>query len=372
MAQSLTTPFQNLSNLDELPSPTVIVFPERIKANIHRMIEIAGNPYRLRPHVKTHKMAEIVSLQQEQGIQKFKCSTLSEVRMLIHSEASDILMAMQPVGPDISRFIQLARANPDIQFAAIVDNLPTLEAIERQCSETKVVVGVYLDLNNGMNRTGIAPSSEAEALYKRIHDSPALSLGGIHVYDGHIRDQKLSDRQRHCDRDFEAVESFIQRVKKSGLPIPNIVAGGSPTFPIHARREACELSPGTTLLWDFGYGDRFEDLPFLHAALLFTRVLSKPAADLICLDLGHKAVAAEMDPPRVRLLGLEDATFVSQSEEHLVIQTSRASAISVGDAYLGIPRHICPTIALHNKVAVANDGRITDYWSVAARNRILD
>ena len=79
-----------------------------------------------------------------------------------------------------------------------------------------------------------------------------------------------------------------------------------------------------------------------------------------------------MEPPRVRLLGLENATCVSHSEEHLVLKSDRASKISVGDSFLGIPKHICPTVALYNKTAIATDGRITGYWNVAARSRILD
>src|SRR5947207_2782744 len=83
-------------------------------------------------------------------------------------------------------------------------------------------------------------------------------------------------------------------------------AGGSPTFPIHASHTDRECSPGTTVLWDFGYGDKYPDLAFQPAAVLLTRVISKPGPDRLCLDLGHKAVAPEMPHPRVRLLELPD------------------------------------------------------------------
>lgn len=364
--------FPALANVDEVASPSLVVFPDRIIANIQRMVEIAGGPERLRPHVKTHKMAEVVTLQIEQGIRKFKCATLAEARMLLGCQVKDILLAMQPVGPTLSRFVQIANENPDTRFSTLVDNLETLAAIQSLCSQTGGTLEIYLDINCGMNRTGIVPGPDAEKLYQDIHQSESLRLGGLHVYDGHIRDSNLEDRTEHCRHDFETVDSFVKSLKQSALPIPNIVAGGSPSFPVHARRSDVELSPGTTLLWDFGYGDALPDLPFQHAALLLTRVISKPSGNLVCLDLGHKSVASEMPHPRVRLIGLEDAAFISQSEEHLVIETDQAASISVGDAFFGIPRHICPTVALHNKVAVATEGNITTYWTVVARDRILD
>ena len=372
MALSPDYEFPELSQIEGVPSPSILIFPEKIRANIKLMIKIAVGPERLRPHVKTHKMAEVVALQQEQGIGKFKCATMAEMRMLLTCQVKDILLAMQPVGPVIASLVQLSKKHPDTQFSTLVDNSKTLKTIEALCYQSGANLGIYLDINCGMNRTGIVPSKAAKKLYQRIHQSKSLVLGGLHVYDGHIRDSNIGDRAEHCRRDWEAVYAFIDSLKESALPIPNLIAGGSPTFPVHARREGVDLSPGTTLLWDFGYGEAFPDLPFQHAAFLLTRVLSKPSENLVCLDLGHKSVAAEMPHPRVRLLGLEDAAFVSQSEEHLVIETKKAASLSVGDIIFGIPRHICPTIALHNKVVVATDGKSNIYWEVVARDRILN
>ena len=106
-----------------------------------------------------------------------------------------------------------------------------------------------------------------------------------------------------------------------------------------------------------------------NAAVLMTRIISKPAPDLLCLELGHKAVAAEMPHPRVQLFGLEDAAATIQSEEHLVIQTPRAKDYQVGDVLYGLPRHICPTMALHSEVWAVRDGRAAELWPVTARTR---
>jgi D-serine deaminase-like pyridoxal phosphate-dependent protein len=125
------------------------------------------------------------------------------------------------------------------------------------------------------------------------------------------------------------------------------------------------------VLWDFGYSTKFLDLDFLHAAVVLTRVVSKPGANRLCLDLGHKAIAAENPPPRVQFLNLPDATAIAHSEEHLVIETGRANEFSVGDCLYGVPRHICPTVALYSEATVAHEGKATERWRITARERVL-
>ena len=113
------------------------------------------------------------------------------------------------------------------------------------------------------------------------------------------------------------------------------------------------------------------DMDFLPAILLLTRVVSKPGANLLCLDLGHKAVASEVPPPRVQLLGLPNTRAVGHSEEHLVLETDRAAEFPVGSCFYGIPWHVCPTVALHNEAVVVRNGRADERWRVVGRARML-
>ena len=140
---------------------------------------------------------------------------------------------------------------------------------------------------------------------------------------------------------------------------------------MYARREDVECSPGTCVFWDAGYARNLPDLDFLPAAVLLTRVVSKPTPNRLCLDLGHKAVASEMPHPRGVFLDLDDAKPVVHSEEHLVIETSRADHFAVGDCLYGIPWHICPTVALHREAVVVRKGRAEERWKVIARDRAL-
>ena len=358
-----------LPQVDQVPSPALLIYPDRVRDNIRFMIEVAGDADRLRPHIKTHKLAEIARMQMEAGIGKFKCATLAEAEMLGKEKAADILLAIQPVGPEITRYVQLAKAFPDALFSVVVDDAEVIRQLNRSCAEESLRLGVFLDINVGMNRTGVLPGPEAIALYKLLHEMPFLDVRGLHVYDGQIEGLARDVRTKQVDEAYAPVQAMIASLEQFGYPPPQIVAGGSPSFPVHAQREGVELSPGTTLLWDFEYLDNLTDLPFHCAALLLTRVVSKPAPQYVCFDLGHKAVASEMPHPRVRLIGLEEIEYVGHSEEHLVAKTDRWDDIRVGDAYLGIPNHICPTVALYDHVNIVENGRVTKRWKVSARYR---
>jgi D-threonine aldolase len=198
---------------------------------------------------------------------------------------------------------------------------------------------------------------------------PGLKPGGLHVYDGHITDPDLAVRTAACHTAYAPVLALRDQLTRAGLPVPRVVAGGTPTFPVFARRADVECSPGTCVFWDAGYASKLPDLDFLPAALVLTRVISKPGPNRLCLDLGHKAIASEMPHPRVRFLNLEDARTVLHSEEHMVVETSRSDQYSVGDCLYGLPWHICPTVALHPHATVVRGGTIAGTWRVAARNR---
>jgi len=223
----------------------------------------------------------------------------------------------------------------------------------------------------GMHRSGVAPGPAAIELYRVIADSPGLAPGGLHVYDGHIRTRDPEVRRRETAAAFAPVDALRAELAAAGLPVPRIVAGGTPTFPMHARRDDVECSPGTCVLWDHSYQTKFPDLDFVNAALVLTRVVSKPAQDRLCLDLGYKAVSPDNADPRVVFPELSEAKMIVHSEEHLAIETPRANEYAVGDVLYGVPFHICPTVALYEEAVVVENGRAVDHWRVVARDRKL-
>lgn len=368
----MSDPFQ-IVDLEGVPSPALLVWPDRVQANIARMIELVGDPSRLRPHVKTHKMEEVVRLQLASGIDKFKCATIAELEMCLEAGAPDVLLAYPPVGPNQKRLVQLAINYPGSKLSFICDAPEIVEAVAQAAGGVQQELGVFVDFDCGMARTGTSSSEEVVALARMISESSALRFEGLHAYDGHVRALDLSDREEVWNEAMARVQSVRSALEQADLPAPVVVGGGSPTFGFHAARQGWQCSPGTTLFWDRGYGSSYPDLPFEYAAVVLTRVVSKPGENRLCLDLGHKAIASEGPlEKRVALCGLEDAKLIGHSEEHLVVEVPDADQYSLGQEFVGIPNHICPTVALHQEAILIREGRATnERWDVTARNRRL-
>lgn len=359
-----------LENEADVASPALLVYPERVEENLRRMLaHVGGDPSRLRPHIKTHKLAPIVARQVELGITKCKAATMAEAEMAARAGAKEVLVALQPVGPNIGRMLALIRAFPHVAFSTLVDDPAALAELSRAAASAAQTIEVLVDLDVGMQRTGVVPGPAARSLYAHLAASPGLRPGGLHAYDGHLRQNDPQERAAACDAAFAGVWGLEAELRRDGLPVPRVVCGGTPSFPLHARRRDVECSPGTCVLWDAGYARTLPDLTFAQAAVLLTRVISRPAGNRICVDLGHKAVASEMPPPRVVFPALPDAVAVGHSEEHLVLETTRAAEWGVGSVLYALPWHICPTVALHDRVQVVRGRRAVEEWTVTARTR---
>jgi D-serine deaminase-like pyridoxal phosphate-dependent protein len=290
--------------------------------------------------------------------------------MVAKCGAKDVTLAMQPVGPQLSGLFGLKKKYPGSDISVIADNAEVIRHLSYLAMQGSLDVGVWLDINNGMNRTGVLPGTAFD-LFRLIYDLPGLVPRGLHVYDGHIHDEDVHQRKATVEKAYTPVNELITSLNLSEFPVPAVVAGGTPSFPIHASRGDVETSPGTLILWDAGYGEHYKDLDFLHAAVLVTRVVSLPNSSLVCLDLGHKSIAAEMPHPRVRLMGCPTPEFVNHSEEHLVIKMTGAHKYKPGDVIYGIPWHICPTVARYPFAYTVRDNMVTGKWQIDARDRMI-
>jgi len=359
-----------IENVDQLDTPALVVYPKRVKQNIDMLKYMIDDVFRLRPHIKTFKNKEAALLMMDGGITKFKCATIAEAEMLGMCNAPDVLLAYQPTGPKLLRFIKLIRAYPDTKFSCLVDNEVSANAVSIIATEENLSVKVYIDLNVGMNRTGISPGDGALQLYKACFQLPGINLIGLHAYDGHIHDADIVVRTEKANAWYEIVIKLQDEISSSGYPKPVIVAGGSPTFPIHATKKNIECSPGTFVYWDGGYQLGFEEQRFLIAALLVTRIVSLPEENLLCIDCGHKSVAAEnVLAKRIYFLNAPNVKIISQSEEHLVVDAGKGHNYKIGDVLYSLPYHICPTVALYERAITIENNNITGQWLNIARDR---
>jgi D-serine deaminase-like pyridoxal phosphate-dependent protein len=369
-------PAYALSDVASVFSPSLVLYPELIRQNIARVIEMAGGPERLRPHVKTHKTREIARMLLDAGVTKHKCATIAEAEMLAAAGAPDVLIAYPLVGPNLGRLVALTRKFPDTRFAVLIDHPGATQALSDVVAAAGLTVGVILDLDVGQHRTGIPVGRAAFDLYVSAANLPGLRPDGFQLYDGHNHQESRTERETAVRAVLAPVLALRLEVERRGVPVPRLVCGGTPTFSIFAGLTdipGVECSPGTFVLHDAGYGARFADLGGITpAAVLVTRVISRPTPDRVTLDLGNKAVAADpLLEKRVKLLDFPDYKVVGHNEEHLIVETTGADQYKPGDVVYALPGHVCPTVALHKDVLTAEGGAITGRWAVASRDRVL-
>ncbi|MDF1752470.1 MAG: alanine racemase [Verrucomicrobiales bacterium] len=351
---------------DSISSPGLWVDKAALQRNLAQMIsDIGGESHidRLRPHVKTHKMTEVIKLQVTAGILKCKAATPAEAKMAAEGGARDILIAHQLVGPKIAQVARLMVDFPEVTFSTVTDDVSAFSSLASQLEG----IGIWIDVDCGMHRSGIEFGAGLDKLRDKIESTDGVEFRGLHVYDGHLHDPSLESRRADALAIIESVREYLASRKGT-----TVVGGGTPTFGIWAGETEWECSPGTTVFWDCGYGENYPDLEYEVAAGLITRVISKPGVNQICLDLGHKSISAEMElSRRVFFPQITDYKLVGQSEEHLVLEVPDASEFEVGDVFTAIPRHVCPTVALHAYASILENGIPTgEIWKVTSRDRL--
>lgn len=356
-----------------IPSPALLFYPELIRSNLNRMVQIAGGPERLRPHDKTHKTREILQLALGMGIRKHKVATLAEAEMAGQTGVPDVFLAYPLVGPNCERFARLVRTYPQTRFLACVDDpeaLSRLDAALKAGPPGEVV----MDLDVGQHRTGVSHPTQAVMLYERIARCSFLRCGGLHAYDGHNNHPDSEQRRRTVTEIVHRLEEISDVLHRKGLPVPRIIAGGTPSFPFWAAASLpnLECSPGTCVLHDHGYQSKFPDLDMTIAAALLGRVVSRPTPERVTLDLGTKALGS--DPPlasRIALWDVPEHRIAGHYEEHLILESPHAQRFRLGQEVYGSPAHICSTVALYREALVVEHGQVVDRWPILARDRQL-
>ena len=361
-----------IEDTKDIISPSLVFFENKVNANIQRAIEQSGDPKRLWPHVKTHKTKEIVRKLLSHGVNKFKCATIAECEMVASCKPDSILLSYPMVGPNLDRFIKIAAAFPKVKWYALFDDFNELSIMSEKASASGMVVNVFIDVNVGLNRTGV-PLNKVIDFVKAAVDLKAISICGLHCYDGQ---NGISDfAKRH-----QAIADLVIKEKalREGVEAilghdVMVIAGGTPEFPCYKELSDFYCSPGTLFLQDHGYQSLFPDMKYEPAAAVLTRCISHPGDGYFTLDCGYKGIAADPKGIRGVIVGLEDKVEdLFQNEEHWVFKMKpgfEKDRPQVGDVLYVIPTHICPTSALYPQALVVNDGKVTAIWEIFARNR---
>jgi D-serine deaminase-like pyridoxal phosphate-dependent protein len=368
-------PHYAVSAIEDVLTPALVLYPDQIAANIERTLQLlAGDANRWRVHIKTAKLAHTLRMLLDRGIRNFKCATTLELLVACRNGAADVLLAYPAIGANARRAQEIAQQFSAVRISVLAENENQL----RQWRASRV--GIFLDINPGMNRTGIDQSqtNKVVALARAIADT-GLEFRGLHYYDGQYGSLAEPERTQAAHRGYDHLLKLATELERLGLNVPEVITAGTPTFPCSLAYQAFRgranfihrISPGTIVYCD---ATSLQQLPteygYCPAALVLTRVVSHPHPGIITCDAGHKTVSADAGVPTCVVLGHPELTPLSPSEEHLpIVAKEGAPTPPIGEALYLLPRHICPTVNNFDDALLVRNGNIESIENVSARGR---
>ncbi len=360
-----------IEDTSSIITPALLIYPELVDANIFTTLRILGNDEnRWRPHIKTAKLGAILRRMIAAQVTKFKCSTTLELLTACENGATDVLLAFPVVGANARRTIEIANQFPSIRVSVLV------ESAEQASFWNGTNIGLFIDLNPGMNRTGIGLDRLDDI--RTIASQSGTQFRGLHYYDGHMSAYALHDRERPAHEGYDRLMAIVDALESSGLDIGEVITSGTPAFPFaltylgfRGRSFQHTISPGTVV---FNDAVTLRQLPpeygYVPAALVLSTVVSQPLANVFTCDAGHKSVSADAGVPTCVIVGHPDWTPAKPSEEHLPVEVGAAVPSphpQPGESIYLLPRHVCPTVNNFDHALFIENGRIVGMEHVTAR-----
>ncbi len=363
-----------VTQVEDVLTPALVVYPELIASNIERTLQLlGGDADRWRVHVKTAKLGYTVRLLAERGIRNFKCATTLELLVACQTGAADVLVAYPCMGANARRVRQVAEEFPQVRISVLAES----EEQVRQWRGSRL--GIFLDINPGMNRTGIEQNHADEIIRLASEIAAAgLEFRGLHYYDGQYGALEEPQRSEAAHEGYSRLLRIVNELEHSKIKVAEVITAGTPTFPcslsypgFRNARFRHRISPGTVVYCD---ATSLAQLPseygYRPAVLVLTRVVSQPRAGVITCDAGHKAVSADSGAPTCVVVGHPELTPLSPSEEHLPMSVAGGAAgPRPGETLFLLPRHICPTVNNFDHALLVRNGEMVSIERVSARGR---
>jgi D-serine deaminase-like pyridoxal phosphate-dependent protein len=363
-----------MSGTDDVLTPALLVYPEIVASNIERTLDLlGGDANRWRAHIKTAKLGYTLRMMVERGIRNFKCATTLELLVACECGAADVLLAYPTIGANARRVREIAKKFPRVRISVLAEN----EEQIRQWHGSRI--GIFLDINPGMNRTGIEQNhaDEIAALVSTIAAAD-LEFRGLHYYDGHYGAIGEPERTKAAHDGYDRLLRVVSAIERGGKSLPEVITAGTPTFPCSLSYAGFRnvgfihrISPGTVVYGDATSLALFpKEYGYQPAVFVLSRVVSRPSVTIATCDAGHKSVSADAGVPTCVVVGRPELTPRSPSEEHLPMAVQEGAAgPQVGEILYLLPRHICPSVNNFDCALLVRDGAIESMEKVSARGR---
>ena len=342
-------------SVQAIDTPALVIDLDAMERNLAQMAAFAKeHGVRLRPHAKMHKSAVLAAKQIAAGAVGVCVQKTSEAQALAARGIDDIFISNQVIAP--AKLKRVAALAKELQarggrLAIAVDSLQGVQALALAIGEAKHLIDVFVELDVGQNRCGVAQPADVVPLAQAIAQHPALRFAGLQAYNGraqHLR--SVAERRAALDSVIERVQQTRALLIKAGLSLPLVTGAGSGTFALEATSGVFgELQAGSYLFMDADYARNAADPAqpaFEHALFVKSQVMSVSEKHVV-VDAGHKSHAIDSGLPGVRGGALR---CTACSDEHTTLSASAAGTNlpALGDTVWLIPGHCDPTVNLHD------------------------
>ena len=358
----------------QVVTPALLLYAAVVDANIETTVQMAGgDANRWRPHVKTAKLPFVMKRMMAFGIQAFKCSTTLELATLCELGAKDVLLAFPISGANADRVRQIAGQWPETRISVLV------ESEAQAAAWSGSAIGMFIDINPGMDRTGILQERTEEVLALVKSVAARGEFAGLHYYDGHVSAVPAEDREQMSQEGYRLLLTLVRAIENAGTSVPEVVTSGTPAAPYALSYKPFtesnfvhRISPGTVVYNDLNSLQQLSAFDYRPAVLVLSTVVSHPAANVVTCDAGHKAVSVDSGVPNCAVLGWPALQAQKPSEEHLPLrleneESHSASLPSIGESIYLLPKHVCPTVNNFDEAIVIRDGKVQGLEPVTAR-----
>jgi D-serine deaminase-like pyridoxal phosphate-dependent protein len=355
--------------LADVDTPALLLDLDAFERNLRTMTD-AVRPLgvRLRPHAKSHKCPEIAKRQIAAGAVGVCVQKTAEAEALVDGGVADVLIANEVVGS--AKLDRVAALAQRAQVGICVDDPVAAGALDDAARGAGVRIDVYVEIDVGANRCGVAPGEPALRLAQVVSGSANLRFAGIQAYHGaaqHLR--PVAERRAAIAAAVEKARRTRDLIEDAGLACDVVTGAGTGTFLIEGVSGVYnELQPGSYVFMDADYGrNSWEGFPrFEQSLVILATVMSAPTAERVVIDAGLKAHSFDSGMPEV--VGWPGVAYVRPSDEHGVLTVAAgARAPRLGEKLRLIPGHCDPTVNLYDWLVCHRGDRVEAVWSVTAR-----
>lgn len=342
-----------------IDTPALVIDLDAMERNLERMAAFAAqHGVMLRPHAKMHKSATLARLQMARGAVGVCVQKTSEAEALAALGVNNIYISNEVVSPfKLKRVMAVARELQALggQLAMAVDSLEGLRRLAQAAHGQHAAIRVFIEIDVGHGRCGLAPGAPAVALANEMALHPALQFGGLQAYHGraqHLR--TVTDRQAAIAQVIAHVQATRAALQAAGHAVPLVTGAGTGTFALETASGVYgELQAGSYLFMDRDYADNERDPAqpqFEHALFIKSQVMSVCTSHAV-VDAGHKSHAIDSGLPAVHGLALD---YANGGDEHGILRGAVLPAL--GDTVWLIPGHCDPTVNLHDHLLGVRGG----------------